>query len=271
LTFAEGKMNLFYLTAKVVDETIIANYTTLKVDDPAVISDDEDSSEDVDDMKMPELIKRVCNDDSDSEDEDEEPVKEKPKEKSKVTFRDALVDEPKLLPYPMNEAHNKWGHFGEMTLRKMATLKGLRLVGNFTACDACGLIKTKASPIAKSSPDEKKAKEVGERLYVDITGPFPLTGGKWHKSIRNKMFWYGMSDEFSGKMISSFQYEKSKLVDMVAETFDYFSHQQRKKSWCWQQGRNSHLPPKVESCHEQSCFHLGTQTEHLQFELQPRT
>ena len=161
--------------------------------------------------------------DSDSEDEYEEPVKWKPKEKPKVTFKDALVDEPKLLPYPMNEAHDKWGHFGEKRLRKMATLKGFRLVGKITACDACGLVKTKASPIAKSSPDEKKAKEVGERLYVDITGPFPLTGGKWHKSIRNKMFWYGMSDEFSGKMISSYQYEKSKLVDMVAETFEYFS------------------------------------------------
>ena len=58
LTFAEGKMNLFYLTAKVVDETIIANYTTLKVDDPAVISDDEDS-EDEEDIEMPELIDRV--------------------------------------------------------------------------------------------------------------------------------------------------------------------------------------------------------------------
>ena len=163
LSFAEGKMNLFYLTAKVVDETIIANYTTLKVDDPAVISDDEDS-EDEEDIEMPELINRGRDDDSDSEDEDDEPVKEKPKEKRKVTLKDVLVDEPKLLPFLMNEAHDKWGHFGEARLRKMATLKGLRLVGNFTACDACGLIKTKASPIAKSSSDEKKAKEVGECL-----------------------------------------------------------------------------------------------------------
>ena len=227
LTFAEGKMNLFYLTAKVVDETIIANYTTLKVDDPAVISDDEDS-ENEEDFELPELISRGREDDSDSEDENDEPVKKKPKEKPKVTFKDTLVDESKLLPFSMNDAHDRWGHFGEARLRKMATLKGLRLVGKLTACDACGLIKTKASPIAKSSPDEKKSKEVGERLYVDITGPFPLTGGKWHKSIRNKMFWYGMIDEFSGKMISSFQYEKSKLVDMVAETFDFFNGREQK-------------------------------------------
>ena len=49
------------------DVGIIANYTTLKVDDPAVISDDEDS-EDEDEIEMPELIKRVRDDDSDSED-----------------------------------------------------------------------------------------------------------------------------------------------------------------------------------------------------------
>jgi len=138
------------------------------------------------------------------------------------------IDKSKLVPYQMNEAHDKLGHFGEVRLRKMTNLKGLRLIGKLTACDACGLIITKASPIAKSSSAEKKSKEIGERLYVDITGPFPLTGGKWHTSIRYKMFWYGMSDEFSGKMISSFQYEKSTLVDMVAETFDYFKGRDHK-------------------------------------------
>ena len=37
-----------------------------------------------------------------------------------------------------------------------------------------------------------------------------------------------MSDEFSKKMISSFQYEKSKFVNMVSETFDYFKERDQK-------------------------------------------
>lgn len=171
-------MNLFCLKAKVADKTIIANYTTPRMDDPAIVSDDDDSED-----KMPGLVNRGeynINIDSDNEEEDEEPVKEKPK----VSFKDTLIDGPKLVLFQMNEAHDKWGHFGEVRLQKMATFKGLHLIGKLIACDARDLMKTKASPISKSSPEEKKSKEIGERLYVDFTVPFRLTGGKWHTSIQ---------------------------------------------------------------------------------------
>ena len=73
----------------------------------------------------------------------------------------------------------------------------------------------------------KKASAVGERLFVDITGPFPLTATHWHKATRNKLFWYGVSDQFSGKMITSFQYSKKELVVLIDETFKYFKGREK--------------------------------------------
>ena len=54
-------------------------------------------------------------------------------------------------------------------------------------------------------------------MGLDITGPFPLTGGKYHQAIQHKLFWYGINDHFSKKMISSFRYTKSELVAFVNE------------------------------------------------------
>ena len=173
LTFVEKKKNLFYLTAKVTQEVLIANYTT----DP---------------------------------------------QKKTISFKEDLVSEPKLPAMKYSDAHHKWGHHGEERLRKMAKTKGLRLIGKMEPCDACGIVKVKAKPISTTSDPSKKATDVGERLFVDITGPFPLTATKWHKATRNKLFWYGISDQFSGKMISAFNYNKQELVELVDETFKYF-------------------------------------------------
>ena len=57
----------------------------------------------------------------------------------------------------------------------VAISRGIRLVGKLEECDSCGAVKVKAAPIPKSTDSDKKAKDIGERLFVDITGPFPLT------------------------------------------------------------------------------------------------
>ena len=130
-----------------------------------------------------------------------------------------MTEKEELKPYSINEAHHKWGHHGEERLRKMAETKGLRLTGKLEECDSCGIVKAKAKPIPKQTDESKKASNVGERQFINITGPFPLTGTKWHRAIRNKLYWYGMSDQKSGKMISSFQFNKDNRVDFVVETF----------------------------------------------------
>ena len=93
----------------------------------------------------------------------------------------------------------------------MASSRGMQLVGKLKECDACEAVKTKAAPIPKSTDSDKKANNIGERLFVDITGPFLLTATKWHKAIHNKLYWYGISDQYSGKMLTIFQYSKRKF------------------------------------------------------------
>ena len=82
---------------------------------------------------------------------------------------------PKLPAMNMNHTHHKWGDHGEVYLRGMVRVKVIRLVGKLKECDACGAVKAKAAPITKSMESDKKSKDVGEKLFVDIMGPFPLT------------------------------------------------------------------------------------------------
>ena len=103
----------------------------------------------------------------------------------------------------------------------MAKTKEFRLVGKLYPCGACELIKAKAKLIPATLGASKEGTAVGEKIFVDITCSFPLTATKWHKSTRDKLFWHGNSDQFSGKMITSFQYTKTKLVELVNETFKY--------------------------------------------------
>ena len=46
------------------------------------------------------------------------------------------------------------------------------LVGKLLPCDACGEIKAKAAPITRTSDEVKKAKDVGERLFIDAYSLF---------------------------------------------------------------------------------------------------
>ena len=140
--------------------------------------------------------------------------------------------DPKMDTLNINVAHHKWGHHaGEARLQGMASSRGILLVGTLKECDVCGTVITrKAAPIPKSTDSDKKVKDIGERLFVDmITGPFPLTAMRWHKAIRDKLYWYGKSDqEYSRKMLTSFQYLKDNLVKLVDETFKYFKDQDKK-------------------------------------------
>ena len=196
LKFIERKNNLFYLRAKVTEETIISNFTTTET---TILQVNDEVSEDDEDV-LPTLLPRTQQgDDSDSDSEDEEDI--------------AIPKKQKLPNADINEAHHKWGHHGEERLKKMALVKGIELKEHATLCDACGLIKSKAKVIPKKSDPDQKAKDVGERVFVDITGPFPLTHTKWHKHTNNKLFWYGISDQYSGKMISAYKYTKNRIGD----------------------------------------------------------
>ena len=57
-------------------------------------------------------------------------------------------------------------------------------------------------------------------MRLDISGPFPITSGKFHREIQKKIYWYGLSDHYSSKMILEFRYTKSELVDFVEKAYN---------------------------------------------------
>ena len=211
--FCKKRNNLYYLRAKITDKVVINNYTTQEPHKVLlVVSDDEDS----DDDDMPELEEQNHEDSDSSNDEEEEdtpPVCAPITRKKTVLFKDAITNNPiamqeKLETINISDAHHKWGHQGEERLRNIGKLMGFRLVGKLKPCDSCGFIKTEAKPISTVSDTLKKANTVGEHLFVDITRPVSLTAARWQKAMRNKVFWHRISNQFSGKMITSFQYSK---------------------------------------------------------------
>ena len=54
---------------------------------------------------------------------------------------------------------------------------GYKLAGDFTACDTCNAIMSKAKSIPKLS--SIKSTFVDEQMGLDSTGPFPVTSDKF--------------------------------------------------------------------------------------------
>ena len=68
-----------------------------------------------------------------------------------------------------------------------------------------------------------------ERWSMKVSRWMPMTRiTRKLKAIRNKLYWYGISDQYSGKMLTAFQYWKDNLVKLVDETFKYFIGQDKK-------------------------------------------
>ena len=81
--------------------------------------------------------------------------------KKVVLLNDALANEPKFLTMKHSDSHNKYGHHVEEHLRRMAKLKGFRLIGKMDPYDARCIVKFKAKPISKTSDPSKKETECG--------------------------------------------------------------------------------------------------------------
>lgn len=73
----------------------------------------------------------------------------------------------------INEAHDKFGHPSEALLRKTTTFYGIKLTGKLESCEACARAKAKQKSVAKTTEVEETY--VGERLYLDQSGPFEKT------------------------------------------------------------------------------------------------
>ena len=101
----------------------------------------------------------------------------------------------------------------------MAKKYGIKLVGDIKSCQACNTVTAKAKPIPKVT--KTIITKVGEKMGLDISGPFPLTGGKWNKATKEKLYWYGLSDHYSKQMLMNFGNSKSQVVIFLRQAYDF--------------------------------------------------
>jgi hypothetical protein len=84
----------------------------------------------------------------------------------------------------INEAHAKYGHISEKALRATMQLVEVKPTGKLRSCDGCAMAKAKATKVSKISTT--RATIAGERLFVDISGPYK-------KSIVGSNYWIYLS------------------------------------------------------------------------------
>jgi hypothetical protein len=227
----EKERNLHYLKVRIAsDEDMKVFATEADVKKSAMVTEDEGED---DDDEMPELKTR--DDDSDSSDDDtsddEGIASQKPiaRKKKTITWTDQVAkendkrktekesikatDTKRKLTMDMQDAHEKFGHHNVRRCKEMAEVLGVRLVGENIKCDACSMVNAKQRAVSKTT--NTKATRVGERLFLDASGPFP-TG------INNSKYIFGAVDDFSGKMLNAFGSTKNKMVDFVKFAFEHF-------------------------------------------------
>ena len=90
----------------------------------------------------------------------------------------------------INEAHDKLGHAHEAILHRTCKKLNITLTGQLLPCDACMRTKAQAKPVKKTT--NTKATYVGERLFLDTSGPFP-------PSIKGSKYWGKICDQYSGE------------------------------------------------------------------------
>jgi hypothetical protein len=120
------------------------------------------------------------------------PVPPKPATKTTqgfVTIPQATTNK-KAVTMNINEAHGKFGHVSEQALRATLQTINVQPTGTLRSCDACAMAKAKATKVSKIS--SKRATIPGERLFVDISGPYK-------KSIVGSNYWILFVDDLSSK------------------------------------------------------------------------
>ena len=120
--------------------------------------------------------------------------------------------ELKLPTYmDINTAHG-YCHLGERLLKTTFCELGVKLTGMLKACDGCCCANAKAKGVNKFSTTV--ATEIGERLFVDTSGPYPAT------ESGNK-YWVCLVDDKTRKSWSKFRNTKGDLAKIVEEHVEY--------------------------------------------------
>ena len=81
-----------------------------------------------------------------------------------------VYDTTKAAKIDINEAHDKFGHPCEQILRQTANLFGLELAGKLNSCEGCARSKAKQKKVSHTT--ETNEPFIGERFYLDQSGPY---------------------------------------------------------------------------------------------------
>jgi hypothetical protein len=112
----------------------------------------------------------------------------------------------KFSTLDINTAHDIYGHVSEQALRDTFKSINTQLTGTLRTCEGCSLAKAKAKKVSKLSTT--KSTVAGERIFVDISGPYK-------KSIVGSDYWVLVVDEHTGKSWSFFTKKKSNLSVII--------------------------------------------------------
>jgi hypothetical protein len=110
----------------------------------------------------------------------------------------SLTTKPVTLD--INIAHGLLGHPDTRTVKAMAARQNWTLTGSVLPCGSCALAKARAKAVPKTTLT--KAKHPGERLFLDISGPFS-------DSLNSNRYWLRIVDDHTRFCWDSFLPRKS--------------------------------------------------------------
>ena len=110
----------------------------------------------------------------------------------------SLTTKPVTLD--INIAHGLLGHPDTRTVKAMAARQNWTLTGTVQPCGSCALAKARAKAVPKTTMT--KAKSPGERLFLDISGPFS-------DSLNSNRYWLRIVDDNTRFCWDSFLPRKS--------------------------------------------------------------
>jgi hypothetical protein len=131
-------------------------------------------------------------------------TRERSKE-SKWTKVEAKSKKPAPKKIDINDAHELYGHVSDGPLKASLLARNYVVVGTKKSCEACAYAKAKAKGVSKTP--KKPADIKGERLYLDISGPYK-------KTVKGSQFWILIVDDKTRKAWSFFVPRKS-LIKQV--------------------------------------------------------
>ena len=105
-----------------------------------------------------------------------------------------------------NTAHSILGHIGKSSLEKTVKNIGWKLSGHLSTCESCAKAKAIAKGVSKTGSEIEQ--KPGDRMYVDISGPYPTTVG-------GSKYWVMAVDGHSRMKFSGFITRKSEIAKFV--------------------------------------------------------